>query len=140
MSTVLTSAMRWHCSWCENPTGAVQASQNGSLAQGAPPQAPVIVWFKADLRTDDHPGLQKALASGRPVIGFFSFDSEVLADQSTMLWGPQGESPPRLQSLADFQRLPISKPAACVIGDSHRDSHGDGCHGNGQQDDWSAAG
>lgn len=31
-------------------------------------RAPVIVWFRRDLRLDDHPALDAALASGRPVV------------------------------------------------------------------------
>jgi deoxyribodipyrimidine photolyase len=37
----------------------------------------------------DHPGLQHALATQRPVIGFFCFDESVLSDQCTELWGPE---------------------------------------------------
>ncbi|CAG9461763.1 unnamed protein product [Pedinophyceae sp. YPF-701] len=35
---------------------------------------PVVVWFKNDLRLDDHPGLVRALATGRPVIPLFVLD------------------------------------------------------------------
>jgi hypothetical protein len=50
-------------------------------------KAPVIVWFKHDLRTCDHPGLSKALTSGQPVLCFFCFDCKTLSDQLTCLWG-----------------------------------------------------
>eukprot|EP00892_Ulva_mutabilis_P007297 jgi/Ulvmu1/493/UM001_0501.1 len=63
-----------------------EASSNGSEA---PSMAPVILWFKHDLRTRDHPGLAKALAGKRPVIAFFCFDPATLSDQATTLWGPQ---------------------------------------------------
>ncbi len=36
--------------------------------------APVIVWFKHDLRIDDHPGLHQALATSKTIIPFFCFD------------------------------------------------------------------
>lgn len=49
----------------------------------------MILWFKHDLRTHDHPGLSKALAESRPVIAFFCFDPATLSDQATTLWGPQ---------------------------------------------------
>ena len=38
----------------------------------------VIYWFRRDLRTEDNKGLQKALASGLPVIPIFIFDTEIL--------------------------------------------------------------
>ncbi|MEH6592084.1 MAG: deoxyribodipyrimidine photo-lyase [Halioglobus sp.] len=37
-------------------------------------QAPVIFWFRHDLRLDDLPGLAAAIASGRPVFPCFIFD------------------------------------------------------------------
>ena len=46
-----------------------------------PYQAPVVVWYKHDLRVHDHPGLSKALSSNRPVVGFFCFDEDVFSDQ-----------------------------------------------------------
>ena len=65
-------------------------AERGSANGAAPPSAkrPVVVWFKHDLRTHDHAGLSKAIASGRPVICFFCFDTATLSDQLTHLWGP----------------------------------------------------
>lgn len=38
--------------------------------------APVILWFRNDLRLADHPALQAALATGRPVIPIYVLDDE----------------------------------------------------------------
>ena len=51
----------------ENRFYAVSANDS-SVAQ------PALVWFKHDLRLDDHPGLQAALENGTPVIPVFCFD------------------------------------------------------------------
>jgi deoxyribodipyrimidine photo-lyase len=40
-------------------------------------QAPIIVWFRRDLRLSDHPALQAAVAQGRPVIPVFIRDVRV---------------------------------------------------------------
>lgn len=37
-------------------------------------QAPVILWFRNDLRLADHPALQAALATGRPVVPIYVLD------------------------------------------------------------------
>ena len=36
--------------------------------------APVLLWFRRDLRLSDHPALSWAAASGRPVIAVFILD------------------------------------------------------------------
>lgn len=36
--------------------------------------APVLVWFRNDLRLDDNPALAAALSDGVPVIAFFVLD------------------------------------------------------------------
>lgn len=41
------------------------------MASNESAQAPVIVWFRDDLRLSDHPALDAATASGRPVICLF---------------------------------------------------------------------
>jgi hypothetical protein len=64
-----------------------QAAQNGE-APDAQERRPVIVWYKHDLRTHDHAGLSKALASGRPAFAFFCFDPKTLGDQLLHMWGP----------------------------------------------------
>ena len=38
-------------------------------------QAPVLVWFREDLRTADHPALSAAAATGRPVIPLYVLDT-----------------------------------------------------------------
>lgn len=41
-----------------------------------PSQAPVIIWFRRDLRLSDHPALYKAAGTGAPVIPVFILDEE----------------------------------------------------------------
>lgn len=69
----------------------------------------MILWFKHDLRTHDHPGLSKALATSRPVIAFFCFDPATLSDQATTLWGPQAVrgAVSRLQERMEELRIPM---------------------------------
>jgi hypothetical protein len=54
------------------------------------------VWFKADLRTADHPGLlaavQRAAADGVTVIPFFCLDPQLYADLALTPKGPEGEA------------------------------------------------
>lgn len=66
----------------------VQARAEGHAAAPVE-QPPVVVWFKHDLRSTDHPGLTRAIASRRPVIAFFCFDPAILSDQRTTLWSPR---------------------------------------------------
>ncbi|MCY1125879.1 deoxyribodipyrimidine photo-lyase [Frigidibacter sp. RF13] len=40
-------------------------------------QAPVIVWFRRDLRLDDHPALAAAAETGRPIVPLFIHDETV---------------------------------------------------------------
>lgn len=40
-------------------------------------QAPILLWFRRDLRLDDHPALSEAALSGRPVIPVFIHDETV---------------------------------------------------------------
>ncbi|HEX5588784.1 MAG TPA: deoxyribodipyrimidine photo-lyase [Candidatus Limnocylindrales bacterium] len=53
-----------------------------TLAAG-PDEAPVVVWFRRDLRVDDHPALAAAVASGRPVIPLAVLDPALLAAATT---------------------------------------------------------
>jgi deoxyribodipyrimidine photo-lyase len=39
-----------------------------------------VLWFKRDLRLDDHAPLRNAIAAGRPVLLMYCFESAVLAD------------------------------------------------------------
>ncbi|MBC8048924.1 MAG: deoxyribodipyrimidine photo-lyase, partial [Chitinophagales bacterium] len=41
------------------------------------PQSSVIVWFRRDLRLADHPALDSAVASGRPVVPVYIHDTEL---------------------------------------------------------------
>jgi deoxyribodipyrimidine photo-lyase len=38
------------------------------------PRSPAVVWFRDDLRLDDHPALAAAVASGRPVVALYVLD------------------------------------------------------------------
>ncbi|MEO8208355.1 MAG: deoxyribodipyrimidine photo-lyase [Chloroflexota bacterium] len=48
--------------------------------------APIIVWFRRDLRLDDHPALTEAVASGRPVIPLVVLDTRL---DSSPTMGPR---------------------------------------------------
>ena len=50
------------------------ASNQISNAGSKSSDGPLIVWFKHDLRIDDHPGLHEALISKKDIIPFFCFD------------------------------------------------------------------
>ncbi len=50
------------------------------------PHSPVLLWFRRDLRLDDHPALAAALASGRPVIPVFVLDPETEALGAAAKW------------------------------------------------------
>jgi deoxyribodipyrimidine photo-lyase len=53
---------------------ATPTDQTHARATPADPGAPVIVWFRRDLRLADNPALQRALSLGRPVIPVFVLD------------------------------------------------------------------
>jgi deoxyribodipyrimidine photo-lyase len=44
--------------------------------------APVIVWFRRDLRLTDQPALRAARETGRPVLAFFCLDDEAAGDRA----------------------------------------------------------
>lgn len=48
--------------------------------------APLILWFRRDLRLDDHPMLAAAAASGRPLIPVFILDPETKGQGAAALW------------------------------------------------------
>ncbi len=48
--------------------------------------APLILWFRRDLRLDDHPMLAAAVASGRPLIPLFILDPETQGQGAAALW------------------------------------------------------
>ena len=48
--------------------------------------APLILWFRRDLRLDDHPMVQAALATGRPLIPLFILDPETDALGAAPKW------------------------------------------------------
>jgi deoxyribodipyrimidine photo-lyase len=49
-------------------------------------QAPLILWFRRDLRLDDHPMVQAALALRRPLIPVFIYDAETAALGAAARW------------------------------------------------------
>ncbi len=48
--------------------------------------APLILWFRRDLRLDDHPMLQAALETGRPLVPLFILDPETEALGAAAKW------------------------------------------------------
>jgi len=42
----------------------------------APSPAPILVWFRDDLRVSDHPALAAAATSGRPVVVLYVLDDD----------------------------------------------------------------
>ena len=48
--------------------------------------APLILWFRRDLRLGDHPMLAAAVATGRPVLPVFVLDSETEALGAAAKW------------------------------------------------------
>ena len=48
------------------------------------------VWYKHDLRTDDHPGLIAAAAAGGPVVPFYCFDARYCAQLLRTPYGIEG--------------------------------------------------
>lgn len=55
---------------------------------GAPSTAPVIVWFRRDLRLDDNPALTDAVKSGRPILPLYILDEtgDLRAPGAASLW------------------------------------------------------
>lgn len=53
-----------------------RSSPPPSSAEPSPTPAPVIVWFRDDLRLADNPALSHAVASGRPVLCLFVHDPQ----------------------------------------------------------------
>lgn len=52
----------------------VKAARDGGAA--------AVVWFKHDLRVDDHPGLAAAAGRSRPVVPLYVFDRRILSGYS----------------------------------------------------------
>ncbi|MBI1263010.1 MAG: deoxyribodipyrimidine photo-lyase [Rhizobiales bacterium] len=48
--------------------------------------APVIVWFRQDLRLSDNPALSHAVASGQPVVPVFILDDKVMKGGASRWW------------------------------------------------------
>ncbi|MEY4674838.1 MAG: hypothetical protein RL148_2622 [Planctomycetota bacterium] len=59
----------------------------GPVVRGA--EGAVVVWFKRDLRVDDHPALAAACAEGRPLVALYVFEPELLAqpESDRAQWG-----------------------------------------------------
>lgn len=57
------------------------------MSSTSPSKAPVIVWFRQDLRIEDNPALAAAADSGAPVIPLFIWSPEEEGD-----WEPGGAS------------------------------------------------
>ena len=66
---------------------SADAPETAADRAGAGVLAPVIVWFRQDLRLSDNPALTAAAATGRPVIPLYILDRE-----SAGPWAPGGAS------------------------------------------------
>jgi len=51
-----------------------QSDQMSEKSRDSAPSAPVLVWFRDDLRVADHPALAEAVHSKRPVIALYVLD------------------------------------------------------------------
>ncbi|MCT2538940.1 cryptochrome/photolyase family protein [Sedimentimonas flavescens] len=49
-------------------------------------KAPLIIWFRRDLRLHDHPALQAAVAAGRPIVPLFILDPQTEALGAAPKW------------------------------------------------------
>ena len=49
-------------------------------------KAPLIIWFRRDLRLHDHPALQAAVAAGRPIVPLFILDPQAEALGAAPKW------------------------------------------------------
>ncbi|MDP3959221.1 MAG: deoxyribodipyrimidine photo-lyase [Pseudorhodobacter sp.] len=49
-------------------------------------EAPLILWFRRDLRLDDSPMLAQAVATGRPLLALFILDPETEAIGAAARW------------------------------------------------------
>eukprot|EP00898_Chlorokybus_atmophyticus_P003492 jgi/Chlat1/4143/Chrsp27S04228 len=74
---VWSGAVRCHAA---SAAGAV-GSDNGHVVDDHEHAGPTLVWFKQDLRLDDHPGFHRALKqSSSGVIPVYCFDPDLLAN------------------------------------------------------------
>jgi len=80
-------------------------------------KAPLILWFRRDLRLDDLPMLSAAIATGRPMIPVFILDSETEAAGAAARWRLGLAVEAFAQTLADRgSRLTLRRgPALSVI-------------------------
>lgn len=68
-----------------------QPSATVAAADVAGAPTPVVVWFKHDLRADDHPGLVQAAQSGSPIVALFCFDPKLYGPLAYLPGGAQGK-------------------------------------------------
>ena len=74
------------------------------------PDAPLIVWFRKDLRSADNPALRAASESGHPILALY------ILDESKQPWAPGGASQWWLhQSLKALQADLAKRGAALVL-------------------------
>src|SRR5690606_25367476 len=61
--------------------------RSGAVTRRGPmPDTPLILWFRRDLRLDDHPMLTAAAATGRPLIPVFIADRSVTGIGAAARW------------------------------------------------------
>lgn len=70
------------------------ASKLKASHQGSHPSSsgPTLLWYKHDLRIDDHPGLHQALENGSNIIPIFCFDPAKYAGIAQTPSGAKGGS------------------------------------------------
>lgn len=91
-----------------------------SLRAECPTEGPVLVWFKNDLRTGDHPGLYKAVEDGLNVVPVYCLDPTVVTGLLDvpggvhLLWGALCNLERSLKNLGSGVILRIGS-ASCEI-------------------------
>ncbi|XP_020091424.1 uncharacterized protein LOC109712329 isoform X2 [Ananas comosus] len=89
---------------------AVRAEARREGGGGAAASGAAVVWFKNDLRVDDHPGLVAAAARHRIVVPLYVFDPRLLSDYSDVMLGLL------LSALEDLKELLKSQGSDLIIG------------------------
>jgi len=84
--------------------------------------APIVVWFRRDLRLHDHPALMDAVASGRPVAPLFVVDPNLVhgrfesANRTWFLLGSVAALRREVQGLGGRLSVRAGKPSEVVVG------------------------
>jgi len=63
-----------------------RVGHHDSFAVSSPVSTPVLVWFRNDLRLDDHPALEAALQTGATVLPVYLLEQEAQPGAATRWW------------------------------------------------------